>query len=138
MIEIRTNIRGEVPPFCFFIPMPVQQWRQQTAENTVDLTMDLDLSPPPRSLTSMLPQLPSPFRNAQFPPETYWHDWVDFTATPPTSPCPPRSTRMAIRTCTPVCCCPSRLELSELDTGISKDTTRMCKESGVSQSGSLI
>lgn len=139
MIEIRKNIYGEVPPHHFFIPMPVQEWRRQTLMNTMDLTMDSQSEEYlPSVSTSTLVRLQSPFRNAPLPPQIYWHDWLDYTATPPTSPLQQRSTRMAIRTCTHVCCCPGRLELSSSGTGISKDSTRTCKESGASQSGSLI
>lgn len=139
MIEIRRNIRGDVSPHHFFIPMPVEQWRRQIPENTMDLTMDSQSEEsPPSVLISTLDRLQLPFRSAPFPPAIYWHDWQDYTATPPTSPLRQRRTRMATRTCTPVCCCPSRFVLSSCDTGISKDTIRTCKESGASQSGSLI
>jgi len=137
MIEIRRNIHGDVPPDHFYI-MPVLQWRSQTPENTLDLTMDLDHLPRLNVLTSTLVPLHSPTRSAPLQRQILWHDWLDYTATPPSSPCRQRSTRMEVRTCTPVCCCPGRLELSSCGTGITKASIRTCRESGASQSGSLI
>jgi len=138
MLEIRRNISGDVPPLHFFIPMPVNQWRNQTEENVMDLTMDLQSEGSPRDSISTLARLHSPFPNVSLARTWSYVNWQDYTATPPTSPCQQRSTKTETRTCTHVCCCPSRLEPSECGTGISKVSTQTCRESGVSQSGSLI
>lgn len=173
MLEIRRNIYGEVPSHHFFIPMPVNQWRAQTEQNTVDLTqsdltptlVDLDIwsawtSLPPTPPNSLYETVPteeeartglilqssileprasrSPTRSATLVRNWSWRDYTPYTRTRYSSVSPQRSTRTETRTCTPVCCCPRSFALNDATTGTSTVSTRTCKESGQSQSGSLI
>lgn len=168
MLEIRTNIYGEVPSHHFYIHMPIQQWRRQSTANTLDLTaplVDLDIwsawtnlpqtpsvSPTWENLTveevtrnvpvessSLRPRAsPSPFPSVLSIQEQSWRNSRGSTQARRLSASPQRNTRTETRTCTPVCCCPKSLGLRQRDSGISKAITRTCKESGLSQSGSLI
>jgi len=139
-MEIRKNIRGEVPPFHFFIPMPVNQWRSQTLLNTIDLTEEEPLLPLSLIQSSTLrPRAsPSPTRSAPSQRMWSWRNYEGSMLTPYSCVSPQRTTKTGLRTCTPVCCCPRSFELNEQGTGILRGSTRTCKESGASQSGSLI
>lgn len=135
MVEIRRNISGSVPPHHFYIPMPVNQWRTQTQENTITVEDHLPLD----LLSTSRPRVShSPTRSA--PSQRIWSfvGWENYTPTPYSSPSPQRRTRTETRTCTPVCCCPKSFELNDQDSGTSRDVIRMCRELGQSQSGCLI
>jgi len=140
MIEIRRNILGEVPPHHFFIPMPVNQWRRQLSSDTIDLTEEEPLLPLSLIQSSTLRPRASASPTRSAPSQRMW-SWTNYegsTLTPYSSASPQRSTRMEVRTCTPVCCCPRSFGLNWQGTGILRGSTRTCRESGASQSGSLI